>query len=264
MCDKEHALASLWASEILQVKNPVGEPKPALCQRPEEGSKSPSSVCRQDTNDIFPKYPLDVEALSQLNKLKCEPPLIAVKPLTKSCNGIRLAGRSSAKESNRLIWVRACGNGFAGFIVACGRGNAGKVTIIGSGWIVVAQHGAGVGFNLGVEHGLEAEFVPCRAKSLSAGAYACVIHLANEQHTTSQSKQCATFISNRNAIAGYADMFCPERGIQLTEQAVSSLALAGAVSVTVRREPINGSPLSSAWFSLGKPGVFNARRNPAR
>jgi hypothetical protein len=37
--DNEDATAALWYSEILSVKNPVGEPIPELPQASEEGSK---------------------------------------------------------------------------------------------------------------------------------------------------------------------------------------------------------------------------------
>jgi hypothetical protein len=43
MSDNKHASAPLWNSEVLSVKNPVGEPIPELSQRPEEGAKIPSS-----------------------------------------------------------------------------------------------------------------------------------------------------------------------------------------------------------------------------
>lgn len=52
-------------SDILSVKNAVGEPIPAPCQRSEEGSKRPSSVIRQDASDVFPYDPLGREFLSK-------------------------------------------------------------------------------------------------------------------------------------------------------------------------------------------------------
>jgi hypothetical protein len=42
--DNEHTAAALWYSEVLSVKNPVGEPIPDFPQRPEEGAKIFSSV----------------------------------------------------------------------------------------------------------------------------------------------------------------------------------------------------------------------------
>jgi hypothetical protein len=55
--DNEDATAALGHSEILSVKNSVGEPIPEFPQRPEDDSKSPSSVMRQDTGDVFPDQP---------------------------------------------------------------------------------------------------------------------------------------------------------------------------------------------------------------
>jgi hypothetical protein len=42
--DNEDATAPLWYSEVLSVKNPVGEPIPEFRQPPEEGAKVPSSI----------------------------------------------------------------------------------------------------------------------------------------------------------------------------------------------------------------------------
>jgi hypothetical protein len=44
MADNEHTLAALGQSEILSVKNSVGEPIPDLAQAREDGTKIPSSV----------------------------------------------------------------------------------------------------------------------------------------------------------------------------------------------------------------------------
>jgi hypothetical protein len=45
-------------SGVLSVQDPVGPPIPEVFQPPEEGSKRPSSVLRQDTGDVFPDDPL--------------------------------------------------------------------------------------------------------------------------------------------------------------------------------------------------------------
>jgi hypothetical protein len=57
MSDKEDATAPLWNSSVLSVKNSVGEPIPDFPQRPEEGSKRPSFINRQDTGDVLPDQP---------------------------------------------------------------------------------------------------------------------------------------------------------------------------------------------------------------
>jgi hypothetical protein len=41
--DKEHTATSLGNSKVLSVKHSVGETIPELCQRPEDGTKVPSS-----------------------------------------------------------------------------------------------------------------------------------------------------------------------------------------------------------------------------
>jgi len=42
--DNEHTTASLGHSEVLSVQDSVGELIPEFCQRPEEGTKIPSSA----------------------------------------------------------------------------------------------------------------------------------------------------------------------------------------------------------------------------
>ena len=62
--DNEHTPPSLrdgaWVplcSDPLSVQHPVGPPIPQLPQRPEEGTKVPSSSARQDSGDILPDNP---------------------------------------------------------------------------------------------------------------------------------------------------------------------------------------------------------------
>jgi hypothetical protein len=62
--DNEHTAASLGHSEPLSVQHSVGEPIPELSQRPEEGTKVPSSSTRQNTGDIFPDDPFGFEQIS--------------------------------------------------------------------------------------------------------------------------------------------------------------------------------------------------------
>jgi hypothetical protein len=68
--DNEHAAAALWNSEVLSVKNCVGEPIPELRQPSEEGSKIPSSVRRQDAGDVLPHQPSGAEAISKAEKFE--------------------------------------------------------------------------------------------------------------------------------------------------------------------------------------------------
>jgi hypothetical protein len=84
MSDNEHTAASLWHSEMLSVKNPVGEPIPAFRQAAEEGAKRPSSVDGQNAGDILPNQPAGAKPLSQPYKLKCEVAALVSKSLAKS------------------------------------------------------------------------------------------------------------------------------------------------------------------------------------
>jgi hypothetical protein len=57
MSDNEDATAALWNSEMLSVKNSVGEPIPALPQEREEGPEGSAIVNRQDAGDVLPNQP---------------------------------------------------------------------------------------------------------------------------------------------------------------------------------------------------------------
>lgn len=54
---QEDATPSLGYSEMLSVKNPVGDPIPEFNQHSEEGSKRASVVDRQDAGDVLPHQP---------------------------------------------------------------------------------------------------------------------------------------------------------------------------------------------------------------
>jgi hypothetical protein len=57
MSDNEDAAPSLGYSEVLSVKNSVGDPIPELPQDSEKGSKRPSVVNRQDAGHVLPHQP---------------------------------------------------------------------------------------------------------------------------------------------------------------------------------------------------------------
>jgi hypothetical protein len=84
MADNEHAATALGYSEVLSVKNPVGEPIPEFCQHPEEGSKIPSSFRRQDAGDVLPYHPPGAIPCSDCTKRKHEVSPRVSKALAKS------------------------------------------------------------------------------------------------------------------------------------------------------------------------------------
>jgi hypothetical protein len=67
MSDKEDAAAALGNSEVLSVENPVGDPIPEFCQRPEYGTHIPSSVRRQKSRDVLSEEPTGLCFLQESN-----------------------------------------------------------------------------------------------------------------------------------------------------------------------------------------------------
>jgi hypothetical protein len=98
--NNEDATTTLGHSEELSVQNSVSDPIPEPCQRPDDGSKRPSSVNRQDAGDVFPDDPAGSDSRSQSEKLQREVAarVIQSKPVTGERE--RLAGGSSHKKVN--------------------------------------------------------------------------------------------------------------------------------------------------------------------
>jgi len=122
MRDNEDTLPSLGDgtrvsvhSDILSVQDSVGPPIPAFSQCPEEGSKRPSSVLRQDTGDVFPDHPLRAKCADQLDELQREATARVGKSCPEPCDGEGLAGCASDEDVdgwlivNRVSWVDELG-----------------------------------------------------------------------------------------------------------------------------------------------------------
>jgi len=58
MSDNEHTAAALGYSEVLSVKNSVGELIPEFCQPSKEAGKVSSSVRGKYAGDVLPNHPL--------------------------------------------------------------------------------------------------------------------------------------------------------------------------------------------------------------
>jgi hypothetical protein len=71
-----------------------------VLQPPEEGSKIPSAVRRQDTGDIFPDNPLRPKTASEVKIGKHELTAGVVESGPLSCDAEGLAGGSSHKKVN--------------------------------------------------------------------------------------------------------------------------------------------------------------------
>jgi hypothetical protein len=110
MSDNEDTTASLWdspseaaCSDVLSVQSSGGEPIPEFDQAPEDGSKVPSAVRRQDAGDVLPYQPVGAQALSQPKILERQVAAVVVQPAAESGDAEGLAGGASDKESNRPI-----------------------------------------------------------------------------------------------------------------------------------------------------------------
>jgi hypothetical protein len=86
MSDNEHATAPLGNSEVLSVKDTIGELIPEFPHRSEKGSKVISSVARQDARDIFPNEPTGPQSLSKLNISECQPRTLSSHSRSLSCD----------------------------------------------------------------------------------------------------------------------------------------------------------------------------------
>ncbi len=101
--DNEHTAASLGHSEILSVKNAVGEPIPEFCQPPEQGSKCPTSVCRQDAGDVFPYQPAGPISCSNGKIGKHEVATRVCQSFSESGDAEALAGSSADEKIDSCI-----------------------------------------------------------------------------------------------------------------------------------------------------------------
>jgi hypothetical protein len=121
-CDNEDTLPSLRDgtsvavhSYVLSVQDPVGPPIPEVFQPPEEGSKRPSSVLRQDTGDVFPHDPARLRCADQSEKLQREATARVGQSLPESSDREGLAGSPSDEEVdgiasvNRVSWLDELG-----------------------------------------------------------------------------------------------------------------------------------------------------------
>jgi hypothetical protein len=122
MSDNEDTLPSLGHgtrvavhSGVLSVQDPVSPPIPEVFQPPKEGTKSPSSVLRQDAGDVFPDDPLRAKCASQSEELQREATARVGKSCSEPCDGEGLA-RCPADEEvdgwlsvNRVSWLDELG-----------------------------------------------------------------------------------------------------------------------------------------------------------
>jgi len=91
MSDNEEATAPLGHSEELSVQHSPGATIPEFPQRPEDGSKIPSAVRRQNTGDVFPDHPARLQSASKAAKLDGQVATRVPQSASLSGDGERLA-----------------------------------------------------------------------------------------------------------------------------------------------------------------------------
>jgi hypothetical protein len=85
-------------SHVLSVKASVAPLVPEFAQRPEEGSKIPSSVARQNTGDIFPHEPSRAQSISDRQVGEHEVSAWVGESLPEAGDAEGLAGRSAHEK----------------------------------------------------------------------------------------------------------------------------------------------------------------------
>jgi hypothetical protein len=96
--DKDDSTATLRDSEVLSVEHSVSEPVAELHQRPEEGTKVPSTIRTEDTWHVFPDDPSGLELISEAKKDEGEVAPWVVESFAESSDGEGLARSASDQK----------------------------------------------------------------------------------------------------------------------------------------------------------------------
>lgn len=145
MRDNEDATTSLGHSETLRIENSVGEPIPEVSQRPEEGSKRPSSFRRQDAGNVFPDDPAWPKTIGQRTELEGEPTTVVIQPAPASGDAETLTWGSSDENIDGCV------------IAAIDRG---EVVVEWSRRETIREDGPRERVDFAEEGGLESEMIP--------------------------------------------------------------------------------------------------------
>lgn len=128
MSDNEHAAAALWNSEELSVKHSVGEAIPEFDHAPENGTKVPSSIRRQDAGHVLPNQPPGPFAVSQPKIFERQVTAVVIQAAAAAGEAEGLAGGSADKKVN---WPIVVGS------------NRREIAVARHVGIMVCQNGAG-------------------------------------------------------------------------------------------------------------------------
>jgi len=98
MSDNEDATAALRDSEELSVQHSPGATIPEFRQRPEDGSKVPATVRRQNAGDVFPDNPPRPQSASKAAKLDGQVATRIIQSTSSSGDGEGLARSPSGQN----------------------------------------------------------------------------------------------------------------------------------------------------------------------
>jgi hypothetical protein len=160
MADNEDATAPLRDSEELSVQHSLGATVPEVRQRPEDGTKVPPAVRRQNTRDVFPDDPSRPQSASKLAKLDGQLATRIIQAASSSSNGERGTWRSTHENVD-------C----AGAPI-----NPREVAKVLNVRVVVRQQSRTERVDLGKPRGPESERLPCDGRRFDPRANRTVRH----------------------------------------------------------------------------------------
>lgn len=164
MSDNENSSTPLGNSVVSSVQHSVRETIPAVSQRPEEGTKVPSFVRRQDTIDVFPDDPRGLFFLRDFAERERELPSRVVEAEPLSSETEALAGRSADEDVDLRLTV------FLPIDQLC------HVSEVRHVRAAVGEHGAGERVDLAQPCRFPPERPPCHGRRLYPATYAAESH----------------------------------------------------------------------------------------
>ena len=151
--DNEDSTTVVGASEKSSVNRPIGPLIPEFFQPPEEGSKRPSSVRRQDTGDVLPQNNSRIRETNQSEEVKSQYATMIRESGSQSLDGEGLAGRPPDEQIDSRDSVE-------------GR----DVSEVGDAWISLREERRAERVDFGSESALPSKSMPGNAGSFDPGA----------------------------------------------------------------------------------------------
>jgi hypothetical protein len=161
MSDNEDATASLGHSDELSVQHSPGATIPEFRQRPDDGTKIPPAVRRQNAGDVFPDDPPRPQSASKPAKLDGQVATCILQATSSAGDGEGLARSSSGQHVN---WTGAAFD-------------AREVAKVLNAGIVVRQQRRAKGIDLSEPGSPEPQRLPGDGYSLDAGTDAAISHV---------------------------------------------------------------------------------------